>query len=145
MKGDVVPDTDNVARHCPYGTLDPDTLMPTVRSFRLRKDKGEESISVNWLEYLCPNDPAQGLERLIESPPRNFGGLSKLAVLNVQKCKDRVREDLDILLSFLHDPLPNNESHAEIVGPTQDFHSIALVLAELLTQNDVRTAVPNLE
>ena len=114
MTGDPIPDSDSVARHCPFGTLDPETSMPTARAFTIRSDIGEESLSVNWLEYLAPNNPTAGLDALRESPPRRFGGQSKLAVLNVGDSKQLIADDLGITLSVVHDPHPNNESHAQI-------------------------------
>ena len=51
MKGYVIPDRNHVVRYCLPRFVDQQTGLPERDAFRLNRQREEESLSVNWLEY----------------------------------------------------------------------------------------------
>lgn len=51
MKGDLIPDVDHVSRYCVPRYVNRQSGLPEIDAFRLRRDRGEDSLSVNWIEY----------------------------------------------------------------------------------------------
>ena len=82
MKGDKIPNHDHIARYCKPITVEDGQIQATA--FMVRT--GEESLSVNWLEFLsCSNRENEIAElRKIYSRKFNKVGMSaKIAVLNI--------------------------------------------------------------
>ena len=57
MKGDIIPDADHVVRYCAPKSMNPRTRLPDADAFTLKREIGEDSLSVNWLEYFGQNTP----------------------------------------------------------------------------------------
>ena len=51
MKGDVIPDRNHVVRYCIPRHVSRRSELPEIDAFRLNHMKGEDSLSVNWVEY----------------------------------------------------------------------------------------------
>ncbi len=89
MKGDLLPESDHIARYCkptqaPKGQIQATAFM--VRS-------GEESLSVNWLEYLnCSSREHEITEirNIYSSKFNRVGATAKIAVLNVGEVREKV-------------------------------------------------------
>ncbi|MEE9215223.1 MAG: hypothetical protein V3U54_10595, partial [Thermodesulfobacteriota bacterium] len=99
----------------------------------LRKD--EDTLSVNWLEYLhCPNRNCEIAElRKIYSAKLNIGTKAKIAILNVGEVRNKVLNDSEDQrnIDVLHDPEENDHSHSGIYNLKQDNELIAELILEV--------------
>lgn len=106
MKGDIVPDIDHVAHLCKGSHIDPDTGEPTATAFMLRP--GEESLSVNWVEFLALSNRDDEIKalRAVYGSKLIVGKTAKIAVFNVGKARDEVCKGTPsrLVIPILHDP-----------------------------------------
>ncbi len=102
----------------------------------LRAD--EESLSVNWLEFLnCSSRECEITKiRTIYSEAFTIGARAKIAVLNVgEVCEKVLTESPDGRnLEVLHDPLVNDQSHSGIYNLKQDDELIAELILETVRE-----------
>ena len=132
MKDQPIPDSDHVGRHCKTSTVEGDEIMATA--FMLRE--GEESLSVNWLEELkCPDRASEvrAVQDLYARKMTRVGAGARIAVLNVGTLRTKVENESPDrrLLRVLHEPEPDDSSHAGIYGIPYDDREI---VAELIAQ-----------
>ncbi len=134
MKGDKIPDQDNIARFCRPMQVPDGQIQATA--FMLRE--GEESLSVNWLEFLnCSSRESEINEiRNIYSEKLNVGTRAKIAVLNVGEVRSKVLiESPDRRnLGVLHNPAIDDQSHSGIYNLKQDDELIAELILETVRQ-----------
>ena len=136
MKGSTIPDEDHIARYCGFGTLDEDGKIGAT-AFMLRKDENE--LSVDWLEFLsCSNREDEIIEiRKVYTSNRSVGTKAKIAILNVGKLRQNVREKLEKKpdyqeLQVIHDPLANRPSHSGIHNMKHEDNTIPKLLTEVV-------------
>jgi hypothetical protein len=132
MKDQRIPDSDHVARHCKTSTAPDGEIQATA--FFLRE--GEEYLSVNWLEELkCPDRTSEvrALQDLYTRKMTRVGAGARIAILNVGRLVTKVEnESIDRRqLRVLHEPEPDDPSHAGIFGISYDDREI---VAELIAQ-----------
>ncbi|MDA2927173.1 hypothetical protein MYX78_08070 [Acidobacteria bacterium AH-259-G07] len=137
MKGDFVPDTDHVSRYCSRSRLTEEGKV-TAAAFQLKEH--EQSISVNWLEFLSqPNRQAEIAEvrKVLTSNRITLRRTGRIAVLNVGETRNHVysathpdSKDLHIL----HDPLPNDSSHSGIFGVMMDDQLIPELIVQTVKE-----------
>ena len=132
MKGQVVPDSDHVARYCQASKIEYGEIQATA--FMLRES--EEYLSVNWLENLkCP-DRTSEIRALQDVYSRKFnrvGTTAQIAVLNVGVLRNKIAYESPEMrqLRVLHEPImPDDPSHTGIYG----FSSADEIIAELIAQ-----------
>jgi hypothetical protein len=134
MKGDKIPDDDNIARYCRPTQVADGQIQATA--FMLRA--GEENLSVNWLEFLnCSSREIEiGELRGIYAAKLSVGARAKIAVLNVGEVREKVvTESLDKReLDVLHDPLVDDPSHSGIYNLKQDDELIAELILEVVCE-----------
>jgi hypothetical protein len=133
MKGDTIPEQDHIARFCRPMQIEDGKIQATA--FMLRAS--EESLSVNWLEFLgCPNRESE-LDELQNIYPKylDVGRSAKIAVLNVGEVHEKVlTESPDGRnLEFLHDPIAIDPSHSGIYGFRQDDELIAELILQTVS------------
>lgn len=97
----------------------------------------EESLSVNWLEYLnCADRNSEITEiRRIYRETFDVGARAKIAVLNVGEVCEKVRTESPDRrnLEVLHDPIvPNDPSHSGIYNLRPNNQTIAELIAEIV-------------
>jgi hypothetical protein len=132
MKGQVIPDTDHVARYCRASTVEGAEI--SAAAFMVRQ--GEEYLSVNWLEELkCPNRATQisGLQEVYARKFNRVGAGARIAVLNVGVLRTNVelKSPDRRLLPVLHEPIiPDDPSHAGIYEIPFDDETIAELIVE---------------
>ncbi|MCF6159118.1 MAG: hypothetical protein E3K32_11265 [wastewater metagenome] len=130
MKGDKTPDHHHIARYCKPTCVVDGQIQATA--FMLRKD--EESISVNWLEYLGHSSREGEITELrkIYSAKLNVGARARIAVLNVGEVRNKVLTESpdNRNLEILHDPLENDPSHSGIYNLRDDDELIAELILE---------------
>lgn len=130
MKGDAIPDQNHIARYCSPKHIDDGKIQPTA--FMLKQT--EESLSVNWLEFLNPKNRQTEIAELrnIYSLKLTVRSRAKIAVLNVGEVREKVlTESPDRRnLRVLHDPEADDLSHSGIYGLRPD----AELIAELMLQ-----------
>jgi hypothetical protein len=137
MKGEKIPDPHHIARYC-RPTQAPDGQIQAT-AFMLRG--GEDSLSVNWLEFLkCSSRESEIAElRKTYSAKLTIGAQAKIAVLNVGEVRKKVltespdRRNLEIL----HDPqygTINDPSHSGIYNLKQDDELIAELVLETIRE-----------
>lgn len=135
MKGEKVPDQNHVARFCRPMQAPEGQLQATA--FMLRE--GEESLSVNWLEFLnCSNRESELTKiRKIYSETFTVGARSRIAILNVGEVRKKVLNESpdNRNIEVLHDPLINDPSHSGIYNLKQDDE----LIAELILQTVLET------
>ena len=145
MKGDIVPDTDSVARLCGGSHIREDGSIAAT-AFKPRP--GEAYLSVNWLEFLPLGGRPTELEaiRQVLSRKRKIGTTARLAVLNVGQACDAVRQNSvnHTVLTVRHEPeaelgRPQDPSHAGIYGvPTDDNTIPELLAAAVIEEHQAR-------
>ena len=137
MKGETIPDSDNIARLCSPLTAPNGVILGAA--FMLRKN--ESSLSINWLEYLnCPNrDSEIGELQRIYSKKLTVSPNARIAILNVGEIRDVVRTETEDNrnIEVLHDPIPDgDQSHSEIHNLKQNNELIAELILEVLPENE---------
>lgn len=134
MKGDKIPDPDHIARFCRPMQAPDGQIQATA--FMLRS--GEESLSVNWLEFLncSTRDEEMSELRNVYSEKFNVGARSKIAVLNVGEVREKVlTESLDNReIEALHDPWDDDPSHSGIYNLEPDGELIAELILETVLE-----------
>ena len=142
MKNQVIPNSDHVARHCKASTAPDGEIQATA--FLLRE--GEEFLSVNWLEELkCPDRTSEvrALQNLYARKMTRVGAGARIAILNVGRIVTKVENDgVDKrVLRVLHEPEPDDPSHAGIFGISYDDREIVaeLIVQEVLKSYAART------
>ena len=131
MKGDTIPDQHHVARFCDNKHIDGGFIQATA--FMLRS--GEESLSVNWLEFLNCSCRESEIDELRKTYSRKLklGMKAKIAVLTVGEVREKMlRESTDRRnLKVLHDPETNDPSHSGIYNLRHDDE---IIIAELILE-----------
>jgi len=134
MRGDRIPDSHHIGRYCKSSTVDNGQIQATA--FMLRKD--EESLSVNWLEFLnCSNREQEIAElRKIYFSKLSVGARARIAILNVGKVREEVlKESPDGRnLEVLHDPVSDDPSHSGIYNLRYDDELIAELILETVKE-----------
>ena len=146
MSDPVVPDDHHVARYCPKSKLgEDDRARPTA--FMLKVDRGEMSLSVNWLEYLGKSERSDQISELREVYKRKeytVAPTSKFAVLQVGQTIEYVWNNTngDHPISVIHEPLgpPNfdyeDPSHCGIYGvPPEDDNEVSKHIADSVIEH----------
>ena len=90
MKGDKIPDSDNIARFCRPMQVIEGEIQATA--FMLRKD--EKSLSVSWLEFLkCSSRDSEIKEiQKIYSKTFEVSPKAMIAILNVGEMRNIISE-----------------------------------------------------
>ncbi len=134
MKGEKIPDPDHIARFCRPMQVSDGQIQAVAFMFR----PGEESLSVNWLEFLnCSNRDSEITEiRNIYSVKLNVGARAKLAVINVgEVCEKVLTESPDRRnVEVLHDPMDDDPSHSGIYNLEPDGELIAELILETVRE-----------
>lgn len=128
-----VPNSDHVARYCPPARIDHGELQASA--FRLRRDKNEKDLSVNWLEALHPSDRAKQIGLLQQTFAGKMARISagaEFALLNVGGLLKNVADGCPQCpaLKVLHLPEPKDPSHSGIFGIERDDQLVAELLLE---------------
>ena len=136
MKGDKIPDSDNIARFCRPWQAPEGEIQATA--FMLRT--GEESLSVNWLEFLkCSNRKNEIREiQRIYSETLSVSVNARIAILNVGEIRNIVRTESpdNRNIEVLHDPIPGgDQSHSGVYNLEQDNEFIAELILETICEN----------
>jgi hypothetical protein len=137
MKGETIPDQHHIARFCKPTQAPNGQVQATA--FMLRP--GEESLSVNWLEFLSTSSREAEIEELrnIYSRKLKVGTGARIAALNVGDMRAEVlAESPDRRnLRVLHDPqygTVNDPSHSGIHGLKPDDELIAELILETVRE-----------
>jgi hypothetical protein len=134
MRGDVIPDKNHISRYCKATQVADGQIQSTA--FMLRA--GEESLSVNWLEFLkCSSrDSEIGELRRIYATKLRVGARAKIAVLNVGGVREKVRSESPDgrNLDVLHNPETEDPSHSGIYNLKQDDELIAELILETVRE-----------
>ena len=115
MKGERLPDEDNVVRHVGLSKLKPDGT-PDGEAFRL--NQAEYGLSVNWIEHFSGLDKVSAMDMVRSQIQRKLGSQSKFAELNVGEVT-RVLASQHLDVRFVHDPLPPKDCYAEDASHSQ--------------------------
>ncbi|MCI0659894.1 MAG: hypothetical protein L0220_02355, partial [Acidobacteria bacterium] len=98
MTGDEVPDSDHISRYCGGSHVKSDGRTISGTAFRLRKERKEEYLSVNWLEFLDKEnrpEEIQEIQKILAAKFKTVGSKAKIAVLNVGKMRGDVQTNSD--------------------------------------------------
>ena len=137
MKGETIPDQHHLARFCKPTQAPNGQIQATA--FMLRP--GEESLSVNWLEFLNCSSREIEIEELrnIFSRKLKVGMGARVAALNVgEMCAKVLTESPDRRnLRVLHDPqygIVYDPSHSGIYNLKPDDELIAELILETVRE-----------
>lgn len=136
MKGEMIPDQNHIARFCRPWQAPEGQIQATA--FMLRPD--EESLSVNWLEFLdCSNRKSEitKIRTIYSETFTTVGARAKIAILNVGEVHKKVlTESPDGRnLEVRHNPLVNDPSHSGIYKLKQDDELIAELILETVCES----------
>jgi len=139
MKGDTVPDTDHVTRHCRPKQID-DNGEIQGSAFMLRDV--ETGLSVDWLEKLrCSNreDEIAEIRNIYYSRFNRIGAGDKIAVLNVGRVRNHVRVGTPDgrILEVIHTPEIDDDEedpHSEIINMRPEPMRIAELIRETILE-----------
>ena len=133
MKGDRVPDSDHIARYCRGSSVESDGTINRM-AFRIRK--GEEYLSVNWLEFLKKPSREEEIDeiRKVLQKKLTLGSRSRIAVANVGSLINHIRSER--ILKVKHEPeLPDDPSPRGIFGYRIGDELIVLLTAEVFQES----------
>lgn len=136
MKGDRIPDSDTIARFCRPIQAPEGEIQATAFMLRM----GEESLSVNWLEFLKCSDRKNEISEIqrIYSETFSVSVNARIAILNVGEIRNIVRiESPDNRnVEVLHDPIPGgDQSHGGIYNLNPDNELIAELIVDVIREN----------
>jgi hypothetical protein len=126
-------ETDHFFRHIKKSWMDGDFIDPAA--FRLRLDKNEKGLSVNWVEYFKKSNPRDAITPLLEifaRKGRNAGGQSIFAMFNVGQAKTAAAKYVPI--EIVPKPEDDDESHAEMIGYEGYNDQVAEELAKVILE-----------
>jgi len=131
MKGDQVPDSAHIAHYCGASSIESNGTINGM-AFRLRK--GEEYLSVNWLEFLEKASREEEIDevRNVLRKKLTLGARSRIAVANVGSLIRHIWEER--ILTVQHEPEPDDLSHSGIFGYRIDDDLIADMIAEVFQE-----------
>jgi hypothetical protein len=130
-----IPDEHHIARYCPRKHLSSQGDI-TGSAFLLRREKGEQNLSVNYLEFFnCPNR-AIAITRVKETINLELQPGSRFAVMNVGNVKKRVLEETTDKrkLEIVHTPSQNDPSHSQISNLDPDNELIAELIVQTVIE-----------
>jgi hypothetical protein len=142
VKGDRIPDNDHISRFCKPTQAPNGQIQATA--FLLRTD--EESLSVNWLEFLkCANRLSEinEIRRIYSETFSRVSANARILVLNVGEIRNIVlagtKDNRD--LRVLHDPIVGgDQSHSGIYDLEPDNELIAELILEVIHDNEIYSA-----
>jgi hypothetical protein len=134
MKGDTIPDQHHIARLCRPKCISPDEKIQ-ASAFMVRV--GEESLSVNWLEFLKSSSRENEIAELQNIYSKKFNKVevrAQIAVLNVGEVREKVlAESPDRRnLKVFHNPEVNDPSHSGIYNLRHDDE---IIITELILES----------
>lgn len=151
MKGDDLPENDNIARYVKPSMIQEDGTADGS-DFRLRPDRPDEhGLSVNWLEILGSEKSHQLKEvRRLCGQHLSLKTAGKFAEMNVGTIIDKVSEVLETI-RIIHDPLEVGQgfeadpSHSEISNLPPGESDDAMLVGELIAECvvDLHPAINN--
>ena len=103
----------------------------------------EDHLSLNWLDLLDARDITVAIGQVRAGfQRRSFGlkSIGRFAILNVGRSRESATQ-IRRKIQFEHRPLPGNDSHAGIVGISEDDLALATELARLVSRGDVHPAI----
>lgn len=137
MKGDKIPDSDNIARFCRSMQVIEGEIQATA--FMLRQGV-DEYLSVNWLEFLQCSDRESEIREIqkIYSETFSVSQSARIAILNVGEMSNIVRTESpdNRNIDVLHEPiLGGDQSHSGVYNLKQDNEFIAELILEAVREN----------
>jgi len=141
MKGQVIPDSDHVARYCKPSSVEGGQVQATAF---MRRD-GEEYLSVNWLEDLSCSDRRSEVRALQDLYSRTLSvrTTARIAILNVGAFRTKVAQESPDMrwLRVLHEPIiPEDPSHAGIYDTPYDDDIVAELIAQVILETPAARA-----
>lgn len=129
MKGDNLPLQDHICRYCKGSTIGENGRINGA-AFQLRPE--EESLSVNWLEFLRLANREHEIREVLSSKLK-LTASAKIAVLNVGEVINYVHTESpdSRFLKISHDPGINDPSHSGVYGYQYEDKLIADLIAEV--------------
>ena len=134
MSGNPITTSNHISRLCGGTTITEDGRI-TGKAFRLREDRNETYLSVNWLEFLKLKNresEIKEIQKVFIDKGFTLGTKARFGVLNTGEVKEHVlsRSPDGRKLSILHEPLDDDSSHSGINGLAFDDELIGDLIAE---------------
>jgi len=126
-----IPDSDHVLRYCRPSNIVDGKISPGAFAIR----PGEQSLSVNWLEFFGKETPiTHQIEKIRQAMSAKLAlkRSGRFARINAGSAREKIAE-----LAIKHLPTPKNRSHAGIFYPGGDNEETALELANLVKPENV--------
>ncbi len=135
MKGDTIPDQHHITRLCNPKHIEGGLIQATA--FMLRSS--EESLSVNWLEFLnCISRRSEIVEirNIYSKKFIKVGARAQIAVLSVGEIREKVLTESPDgrKLEVFHDPEVNDPSHSGVYNLKDDDILIAELILETVRE-----------
>lgn len=137
MKGDLIPESDTIARYCPVSKLSEETGKPTGTAFKPSErdlQSVNPHISVNWLEYFKDKKKEEQIveiRTILSKKMNKIGNNAKLSLVKVKAIYEQF-DNTEFKIRILHWPDTtdkyDDQSHAGIF----DIESNPEVIADML-------------
>ena len=141
MKGDLLPDEDDISRYCKTTAMGSDNL-PLSNAFEPRSH--DDHLSVNWLQYFNLGSVELAIDSVREAFTEMGFGLAeggRFAVLNVGLAKAAVLDGSEVKISILHWPDDDlDPSHSGIFGFDANDLKVAVELKGLVSKDQIYSA-----
>ncbi len=137
-KGANLPDDHHVMRYVPWNRLrrdeDDNVIGFLGQAFALKP--GEESLSVNWLEYFCGDRESNIRDSVIEFRRTiKVGKKSAFGIASVKKVKDTCSATAGVKVRVVYEPSEYNPAHSGIRRlPRDDFTLLDALAADAFSE-----------
>ena len=139
MLGDEIDEEHHISRYC--SPLLVVNGLPAAEAFSLKR--GEEYLSVNWLEYFKTQDLAQAIDRvrqIFHNKGYDVKENGKFASFQVRSVIDIISSHSRTSAKIIHKPEEVDPSHCGVIGYTGHSTTdklIALKIAKLARAGDM--------
>ncbi len=138
MSNPSIPDTNHISRYCRPSKVDGETPQPPA--FQLREEKGEDYLSVDWLEFLKEFKGGCDAAAITEALRKRGLKVSKggrHAVFNVGDLRSYVKKRVPKkrMLDVRHVPRHEEDSHSGVYNYNhEESNFIAVLISQAIKE-----------
>jgi hypothetical protein len=120
LAGDQLPDADHVLRYVRKNFVDQDAIVGDA--FLTRPPEKDDGPSVNWMEFFS-GDTANQINEIRKIKRMTYEKRGRVAQLHVGRTKQYLKENAELIIDCIYDPLPAVEGDAGTHKPPDPSHA----------------------